>query len=73
VCAGVDAYVGSYGSRLTRNYNANQQLFNLDPSDPTSRLFANLGSVTVSDNRGISLRQMTLANSPNENCPSGKK
>jgi len=46
------AYVGTYGSRLTRNYNANQQLFNLDPNDPTSRLFANLGSVTVSDNRG---------------------
>jgi hypothetical protein len=49
------AYVGTYGSRLTRNYNANQQLFNLDPSDPTSRLFANLGSVTVSDNRGKSI------------------
>ena len=49
------AYVGTYGSRLTRNYNANQQLFNLDPSDPISKLFFNLGSITVSDNRGKSI------------------
>ena len=49
------AYVGTYGSRLTRNYNANQQLFDLDPNNGNSRLFANLGSVTTSDNRGKSI------------------
>ena len=48
------AYVGTYGTHLTRNYNANQQLFNLDPNNANSRLFANLGSITTSDNRGKS-------------------
>lgn len=48
------AYVGTFGSNLTRNYNANQQLFGLDPADPASRMFPNLGSITVTDNRGKS-------------------
>jgi hypothetical protein len=46
------AYVGTHGARLTRNYNANQQLF--DSPSGTS-LFPNLGgSITTQDNRGKS-------------------
>ncbi len=45
------AYVGTHGARLTRNYNANQQLFGT-PSG--TKLFANVGSITTQDNRGKS-------------------
>jgi hypothetical protein len=46
------AYVGTHGAHLTRNYNANQQLFN---SPPNTSLFPNLGgSITTQDNRGKS-------------------
>jgi hypothetical protein len=46
------AYVGTHGDRLTRNYNANQQLFD---SPSGTELFPNLnGSITVQDNRGKS-------------------
>jgi hypothetical protein len=46
------AYVGTTGDRLTRNYNANQQLFD---SAPGTELFPNLnGSITVQDNSGKS-------------------
>ena len=46
------AYVGTHGAHLTRNYNANQQLYN---SAPGTQLFPNLGgSITVQDNRGKS-------------------
>jgi len=46
------AYVGTHGAHLTRNYNANQQLF--DSPSGTS-LFPNLGgSITTQDNRGKS-------------------
>ena len=48
------AYVGTLGSRLTRNYNANQQLFGLSQSDPERSLYPKLGSITVLDNRGKS-------------------
>jgi len=45
------AYVGTHGSNLTRNYNANQQLFDVAPG---TDLFPDLGSITVQDNRGSS-------------------
>jgi hypothetical protein len=45
------AYVGANGDHLTRNYNANQQLFN---SSPGTELYPNIGSITVQDNRGKS-------------------
>jgi hypothetical protein len=45
------AYVGTHGSDLTRNYNANQQLFG-QPSG--TKLYPSLGSVQVQDNRGSS-------------------
>jgi hypothetical protein len=45
------AYVGTHGAHLTRNYNANQQLFNA-PSGPG--LYPNLQSITVQDNSGKS-------------------
>jgi Carboxypeptidase regulatory-like domain/TonB dependent receptor len=45
------AYVGTHGSNLTRNYNANQQLFG-QPSG--TDLYPNLGSITTQDNRGKS-------------------
>jgi hypothetical protein len=46
------AYVGTHGAHLTRNYNANQQLFN---SPSNTSLFPNLGgSITTQDNRGKS-------------------
>jgi len=45
------SYVGTHGAHLTRNYNANQQLFDA-PSGPG--LYPNLGSITVQDNRGKS-------------------
>lgn len=45
------AYVGTLGDRLTRNYNADQQLFG---SAPGTELFPALSSVTVQDNRGKS-------------------
>ena len=46
------AYVGTHGAHLTRNYNANQQLFN---SPAGTELFPNLGgSITTQDNRGKS-------------------
>jgi hypothetical protein len=44
--------VGTHGDHLTRNYNANQQLFN---SPSNTSLFPNLGgSITTQDNRGKS-------------------
>ena len=45
------AYVGTHGARLSRNYNANQQLFGA-PSG--TKLFQNVGSITTQDNRGKS-------------------
>jgi hypothetical protein len=45
------AYVGTHGARLTRNYDANQQLFGA-PSG--TKLFPNLGSITTQDNSGKS-------------------
>lgn len=45
------AYVGTHGAHLTRNYNANQQLFD---SPAGTDLYPNLGSITVQDNRGKS-------------------
>ena len=45
------AYVGTHGAHLTRNYNANQQLFGA-PSGTQG--FPLLGSVQVQDNRGKS-------------------
>jgi outer membrane receptor protein involved in Fe transport len=46
------AYVGTHGAHLTRNYNANQQLFD---SPAGTELFPNLGgSITTQDNRGKS-------------------
>jgi hypothetical protein len=46
------AYVGTHGAHLTRNYNANQQLFDVAPG---TELFPNLGgTITVQDNRGKS-------------------
>jgi len=45
------AYVGTHGAHLTRNYNANQQLYDA-PSGPG--LYPNLGSITVQDNSGKS-------------------
>jgi carboxypeptidase family protein len=45
------AYVGAHGAHLTRNYNANQQLFD-SPSGTV--LFPNLSTITVQDNRGKS-------------------
>ena len=41
------AYVGDRGKNLTRNYNANQNLFDLPNSDPAHIRFTELGSVTV--------------------------
>lgn len=43
------AYVGTHGARITRNYDANQQLFITG-----AKRFPNLGSVTTQDNRGKS-------------------
>jgi len=43
------AYVGTHGARITRNYDANQQLFTTG-----ARRFPNLGSVTTQDNSGKS-------------------
>jgi len=45
------AYVGTQGDRLTRNYNANQQLYGA-PSG--TQLFPKLGSITTQDNSGKS-------------------
>ncbi len=45
------AYVGTHGAHLTRNYNANQQLFDVAPG---TNLYPNLGSITTQDNRGKS-------------------
>jgi hypothetical protein len=45
------AYVGTHGARLTRNYNANQQLYNAPPGPG---LYPNLQSITVQDNSGKS-------------------
>jgi Carboxypeptidase regulatory-like domain len=45
------AYVGAHGAHLTRNYNANQQLFD-SPSGTV--LYPNLSTITVQDNRGKS-------------------
>lgn len=42
-------YVGTHGARITRNYDANQQLFSTG-----ARRFPNLGSVTTQDNSGKS-------------------
>jgi hypothetical protein len=43
------AYVGTHGARITRNYDANQLLYNTG-----AKRFANLGSVTTQDNSGKS-------------------
>jgi len=43
------AYVGTHGDRLTRNYDANQTLY-----DNQTKLYPNLGSITTQDNRGKS-------------------
>jgi Carboxypeptidase regulatory-like domain/TonB dependent receptor len=48
------AYVADRGKNLVRNFNANQQLFGIDNALPTSRLFANLGSINVQDTHGNS-------------------
>jgi Carboxypeptidase regulatory-like domain len=45
------AYVGTHGARLTRNYDANQQLFGV-PSG--TKLYPNLGTITTQDNSGKS-------------------
>lgn len=45
------AYVGTHGADLTRNYNANQQLFG---SPSGTDLFPNIGSIKTQDNRGSS-------------------
>jgi Carboxypeptidase regulatory-like domain/TonB dependent receptor len=45
------AYVGTHGAHLTRNYNANQQLFDAVPG---TELFPSLGTITTLDNRGKS-------------------
>lgn len=45
------AYVGTHGAHLTRNYNANQQLYN---SAPGADLYPNLSSITVQDTSGKS-------------------
>ncbi len=46
------AYVGTYGSHLVRNYNANQLLYNAPASVPG--LYPNLGSIAVQDTSGKS-------------------
>ncbi len=48
------AYVGDRGVHLTRNYNANQQLYGVSTSDPGHDLYPQLGSITVQDNSGNS-------------------
>ncbi len=48
------AYVGTKGQNLTRNYNANQQLYGVSTTDPARSLYPQLGSITVQDNRGSS-------------------
>jgi Carboxypeptidase regulatory-like domain/TonB dependent receptor len=45
------AYVGTHGDHLTRNYNANQQLFDAPAG---TELYPALGTITVQDNRGKS-------------------
>jgi hypothetical protein len=45
------AYVGTHGAHLTRNYNANQQLFNAPPGPG---LYPNLVGIQVQDNSGKS-------------------
>jgi hypothetical protein len=45
------AYVGTFGSHLTRNYNANQQLFD---SPPGTVLYPNLSGITIQDSSGKS-------------------
>jgi len=51
------AYVGTHGNHLTRNYNANQQLYgqSSDGTNPDRSLYPQLGSITVQDNRGSSI------------------
>lgn len=48
------AYVGDRGVHLTRNYNANQQLYGVAPSGPGHDLYPQLGTITVQDNSGNS-------------------
>jgi hypothetical protein len=48
------AYVGDRGTHLTRNYNANQQLYGISTSSPLRDLYPQLGSITVQDNSGNS-------------------
>ncbi len=45
------AYVGTHGDRLTRNYDANQQLYGAASG---TKLFPNLGSIRTQDNSGKS-------------------
>ena len=49
------AYVGDRGKNLTRNYNANQNLYGIPNSDPAHNRFNALGAVTVQDNSGNSI------------------
>lgn len=46
------AYVGTYGSHLVRNYNANQLLFDAPVNMPG--LYPNLGSINIQDTSGKS-------------------
>lgn len=50
------AYVGTDGKNLTRNYNANQQLYGQSSAgtNPNRSLYPQLGSITVQDNSGSS-------------------
>ena len=48
------AYVGDRGLHLTRNYDANQQLYGVPASGPGHKLYLNLGSITTQDNSGNS-------------------
>lgn len=49
------AYVGDRGKNLTRNYNANQDLYGIPTSNPAHKRFNALGSATVQDTSGNSI------------------
>ncbi|MHB8412120.1 MAG: TonB-dependent receptor [Candidatus Acidiferrales bacterium] len=48
------AYVGDHGAHLPAYYDANNSSYGLAASDPNSRLFPLLGSISVQDTRGTS-------------------
>jgi hypothetical protein len=48
------AYVGDRGIHLTRNYNANQQLYGVSAKAPNRDLYPQLGTITVQDDSGNS-------------------